>query len=108
MRGVRCSRRRGRGLRGSNVSGTKKALAAGFVLGKGPCYATAILDDFGGGGFLAPGSLTSLEPKDGGGLQNPPSALMSYPATAYLIARTVDLDLVVPKPNPGVASVVCP
>jgi hypothetical protein len=33
---------------------------------------------------------------------------MVYPATAYLIARTVDLGLVVPKPSPGVDSVACP
>jgi len=92
----------------ANVSGAKKAVAGGFVLGKGPYYAVALLDDFGGGGFLAPGSLTSLEVKDGGGLENPPSALMTYPATAYLIARTVDLDLTVPKPNPSVDTVVCP
>ena len=78
------------------------------MLGKGPYYATAILDDFGAGTFLAPGSLTSLELKDGGGLQNPPGALMSYPPTAYLIARTIDLDLTVPKPNPGADPVACP
>ena len=91
----------------ANVSGNKKALANGFVIGKGPYYAVALLDDYGTGSFLAPGSLTSLEVADGG-LQNPAAAQMVYPATAYLIARTVDLGLVVPKPSPGVDSVACP
>ena len=91
----------------AKVNGALTAEVNGFVLGKGPYYALAQLDDFGTGGFFAPGSLISLEIADGG-VRNPASSQLTYAANAYVVAHTVDLDLTVPKPDAGVDTVVCP
>lgn len=91
----------------AKMTGMQTAEVNGFVYGKGPYYATAILDDFGGGGTrLAPGALTSLVLD--GGLVNPPSSQLAYAANAYVVTHTLDLDLAVPNPDGGPDNVSCP
>jgi len=83
------------------------ALLAGFVLGKGPYYVFALLDDFDAGGFLAPGALTSLSIAEGGA-QNPAPTLLNYVPTAYVVSHSVPLGTAVPKPEAGIDSISCP
>jgi hypothetical protein len=89
------------------VDGTNTAEVNGFVIGKGPYYVFAQVDDFGIGGFLPSGALASLEIVDGG-LQNPASSQITYAANAYSITKTIDLDITVPRPDAGTDNVVCP
>ncbi len=91
----------------ANVSGTRAAEVNGFVLGKGPYYAFAQLDDYDAGGFLRPGTLTSVVAIDGG-IQNPAGSQLNYAANAYVVSQTVDLVTAVPKPDAGTDTIVCP
>jgi hypothetical protein len=83
------------------------APATGFVLGAGPYYAIGVLDDFGDGGGLPPGALTSLELLDGS-ITSPASARLQYAASAYVVQRALDLELAVPAPDAGPDPVTCP
>ena len=47
----------------AKVNGGATSVVGGFVMGKGPYYTVAQLDDFGAGGVLPPGALSSLVPK---------------------------------------------
>jgi len=91
----------------ANVSGTRTAEVNGLVFGNGPYYGIALVDDFGTGGNLPAGSLTTLAFSDGG-ISNPPGTLITYAANAYVVTKTLDLGLVIPKPDAGADNVVCP
>lgn len=91
----------------AKLNGTSVAEVNGLVLGKGPYYAFSQLDDYDAGGFLKPGSLTSLVLVDGG-LQNPTATQLNYAANAYVVSHTVDLVTTVPAPEAGTDTVVCP
>ena len=82
---------------------------SGLVIGKGPYWVAADLDDFGladGGVGLPAGSLTSLDFVDGGYLL-PAANQLSYAANAYQVALTVSLNVVVPG-APSTDRVTCP
>ena len=91
----------------ANLADAAAVAANGFVLGAGPYDTLAVLDDFGLDAGLAPGALTSLVPTDGGYV-NPASARLAYPASAYVVTKTLDLDTVVAYPDAGVDPVSCP
>jgi hypothetical protein len=91
----------------AKMTGNLSAEVNGFVIGKGPYYAVAALDDFGIGGSVPPGSLVSLEYVDGG-IRNPASTLMTYAANAYQVSHQVDLDLAIPYADAGADPVSCP
>jgi hypothetical protein len=94
----------------ARVDGQRTADLTGFVLGKGPYYVAAVLDDFGlgdGGVSLPPGSLTSLELTSTGGLHIPATDALSYPANAYRIKTSVTLGLTVGG-DAGTDTVTCP
>ena len=93
----------------SRVDGTNTAQVSGLVIGKGPYWVAADLDDFGlsdGGAGLPPGSLTSLDFVDGGYLL-PAANQLTYAANAYQVALTVSLNVVVPG-APSTDTVTCP
>jgi hypothetical protein len=95
----------------ARVDGANTAELAGAVIGQGPYYVTAALDDFGAahdaGIGLPPGSLVSLEPADGGGYAIPSANLLSYPANAYRVSHTITLNMTVPG-APATDPVTCP
>jgi hypothetical protein len=85
------------------------AAANGFVFGAGPYYAVGVLDDFEADASISlpPGALTSLAMIDGS-LASPPSTRLEYAPRAYVIQKTIDLDLSVPMPDAGTDPVTCP
>ena len=92
----------------AKVDGTNTAQVSGLVIGKGPYWVAADLDDFGladGGVGLPAGSLTSLD-IDAGYLL-PAANHLSYAANAYQVALTVSLNVVVPG-APSTDTVTCP
>jgi hypothetical protein len=93
----------------TKVDGTNMGVVPGLVIGKGPYWVAAVLDDFGtsdGGTGLPPGALTSLD-LDGGSYQLPAANQLAYAPNAYQVALTVSLNLVVPG-APSMDSVSCP
>jgi hypothetical protein len=94
----------------ANLAAADAAAAVnGFVLGPGPYYSAAVLDDFANDASLSlpPGALTSLAFVDGG-LTNSPAARLQYAASAYAVVQTLDLDLGLPFPDAGADLVTCP
>jgi hypothetical protein len=91
----------------ANVSNNRSAEVNGLVFGNGPYYGIAVLDDYATGGNLPAGSLTTLAFADGG-ISNPPGTQITYAANAYLVSKTLDLTLAVPKPDAGADNVTCP
>jgi hypothetical protein len=85
------------------------AAANGFVFGTGPYYAVGVLDDFEADASvsLPPGALSSLAMIDGS-LASPPSARLEYAPRAYVVQKTLDLDLSMPMPDAGADPVSCP
>jgi hypothetical protein len=76
----------------ANVSGLNQATVLGWVVGDGPYWISATLDDFGVGGSV-PGGLFALE-YDGGVLTLPAADRLSYPANAYQVRGDAVLTLV--------------
>jgi hypothetical protein len=89
-----------------NVSGAGTTQVEGFVVGKGPYFLSALLNDFGGQGDVPPGSMLSIEATDGG-LRLPAANKVTYPADAYVITHSVKLTLADPR-TPGPDNVTCP
>ncbi len=76
----------------ANVSGSNQATVPGWVIGAGPYWISATLDDFGAGGTV-PGGMFSLE-YDGGVLVIPPADKLTYPANAYQVTGEAELTIV--------------
>jgi hypothetical protein len=94
----------------ARVDGNATAQVSGFVIGKGPYYVAAVLDDFGlgdGGISLPPGSLASLTLTSQGGAEIPVADALMYAANAYTITSTVSLSLLV-SGDAGTDTVTCP
>jgi hypothetical protein len=92
-----------------SVAGNTPAAVTGFVIGKGPYYAAAVVAQFGpldAGVSLPPGALTSLVEANSG-IMIPPADMLSYPATAYMITGSLTLGFVVPG-SPGSQTFTCP
>jgi hypothetical protein len=81
---------------------------AGFIIGKGPYYLGATLDDFGvaEAGSLA-GALVSLTPGPDGGVVIPDDNLAIYPASSYVVGKVIVLNTALPKPS-GADQSSCP
>jgi len=79
----------------------------GFVIGKGPYYLSAGLDDYDIGDAGNGGYLVSID-NDAGTIVIPQANKTSYAANAYVVTQAVDLDFVFAKPigNPDKKS--CP
>jgi hypothetical protein len=88
------------------VDGISQAVVQGFVIGKGPYWIVASLDDFGVDASFPAGGLSSLI-LDGGGLFVPASDKVMYPANAYQVTATAALTFVSPWEG-GVDPVSCP
>jgi hypothetical protein len=94
------------------VDGANTAQIPGFVIGKGPYYVAAVIDDFaapdaGTGAGLPLGSLTSLEHVDAG-YDIPAADRLTYPADAYRVSFTVSLGLTLPATAGMVDPSTCP
>jgi len=85
-------------LKCGNVSdsGPGDAAVVGFVVGPGPYWQAASLDDYGVGTSFPPGALISLTVNDAGALVVPAADMLTYPAAAYQVASSVALKLALP------------
>ena len=96
-------------LKCGNVSdsGPVDASVVGFVLGKGPYWIAASLDDYGVGTSFPPGSLISLALDDAGALAVPAADMLTYAPGAYEVTSSVALKLALPWDG-GPDPVTCP
>ncbi|MGO9832822.1 MAG: hypothetical protein ACLP1X_01265 [Polyangiaceae bacterium] len=96
-------------LKCGNVSdsGPGDASVVGFVLGKGPYWLAASLDDFGVGTSFPPGALISLVLNDAGALAIPPADMLTYPAEAYQVTSSIAFTAALPWDG-GPDPVSCP
>lgn len=91
----------------ADLSGSGTVTVSGFVLGPGPHWLAAVLNDLGvQSNDLPPGSLTSLEPS-GGTLQIPAGDQLTYAADAYETTASITLGLAVPAGDAGGDGVTC-
>jgi hypothetical protein len=96
-------------LKCGNVSdsGPGDASVPGFVIGKGPYWLAASLDDYGVGTSFPPGALISLVVDDAGALAVPAADMLTYPAQAYQVTSSVAFTLALPWDG-GPDTVTCP
>lgn len=76
------------------------AQVEGFVVGKGPYYLSAALDDYDVGDASNAGYLVSIT-NDAGTIVIPQANKTSYAANAYVVNQAVDLNFVFAKPVGG-------
>ncbi len=79
----------------------------GFVVGKGAYFLLPILDDFGAGGFVPPGALTSLD-QSGATPKIPAANKLTYASDAYVVTAAVSLTTAVPRVGGPPDGVTCP
>lgn len=91
----------------ADLSASKTALVEGVVVGKGPYWVTGVLDDFGVGGAVPAGGLTSAS-MAGIQFKVPDQNQLVYPADAYAISLSIDLNQPILLGSPGADSVSCP
>jgi hypothetical protein len=96
-------------LKCGNVSdsGAGDASVVGFVLGTGPYWLAASLDDYGVGTSFPPGSLISLIVNDAGALAVPAADMLTYAPGAYEVTSSVAFTLALPWDG-GADTVTCP
>lgn len=90
----------------ADVSGTQKPTVNGILIGTGPYWLTAVLDDFGVGANDLTGALAALE-VTGGGPKIPAKNQLSYPADAYVVLASVELSIAFDPADGGSDSVTC-
>lgn len=90
-----------------DLSGAANASLAGYVVGKGPYWIFAVLDDFGVGGIGPDGSLISIAGTTPTAILLPPENAINYAPGAPIIATTVALDTAVPRQTPAPDVVTC-
>lgn len=89
-----------------DLSGTDKASVVGILIGTGPYWLTAVLDDYGVGNNDLAGSLAALE-VTAGGPQIPAKNQLTYPADAYSLSASIELGMAFDPPEGGGDAISC-
>lgn len=91
-----------------DLSGASSTALAGYVVGKGPYWIFALLDDFGVGGLGPEGSLISIAGTTPTAILLPPENKIAYAAGAPVVTATVELGTAVPRKTFAPDAVTCP
>jgi hypothetical protein len=95
------------GAKCGDLSGSASATASGYVVGKGPYWIFAVLDDFGVGGLGPEGSLISIAGTTPTSILLPPENVINYAPGAPTITTAVELDTAVPRKTTSPDSMTC-
>jgi len=90
----------------ADLSGTQKVNVGGIIVGTGPYWLTAVLDDYGKGSNDLSGSLAALE-VTGGGPKIPAKNQLTYPADTYSVSASVELGVAFDPPEGGGDAIAC-